>query len=177
MPRALAALGRVGDDLQLRGDIGGYVDRCVGHEEELVVGGHLHHGDVAGQAPGVDARVFIEGGLQYRRGVDEALHQDVGLPRPHEAHGLRGRGGLVLRLHALEAGEVQPELGGQLLDRRQIADQYRVGEAVHPRVHRRLEGGGILGGGQGYPLSTGFPGCIDHFGDRPHLSYLLGSVV
>ena len=92
-----------------------------------MVGGDLQRRDVAREPAGIDPGIPVERRLQQDRRIDEPLHEDVGVPRADEAHGLGGGGLGRLGLYALETGEVQPELGREGVYRGEIADEHGVG--------------------------------------------------
>ena len=111
--------------------------------------------------------------LEEHRGIEEALHDHIGLPGLHELHRLRGRSGRILRLVALEAGNIEPELAGDGIHGRDVAYEHGFRYGVLPCVYGRLEGGGVLRRRHGDAPSTGGLGCLDdtsHARDHRHSS-------
>ena len=66
-------------------------DGSIGEEEEFVVSRHFRHGDMGEHVSlRQDAPFLVEHCAQQRGGVEQALHEHVGLSLPDQTYGLFG---------------------------------------------------------------------------------------
>ena len=74
-------------------------DGGIGEEEQLLVFGNLSHGDMGEHmARTQDTRLTIEDGPQDDIGIDQTLHQDVGLATLTESHSPTGAFFLIVTI-------------------------------------------------------------------------------
>ena len=86
--KGVAELDRVLHDVDLVVEAGIDVDRGIGDEQGLVVGGHVHHEHVAQAPRGAQTGLFGHDCAQQLIGVQRSLHQHLGFAHAHQLHRL-----------------------------------------------------------------------------------------
>ena len=130
--RVLADVGLV---FQRRRD----VDRRVGHDQDLVIGRHVHDEDVADAPADAQAGLLRHDRAQQLVGVQAAFHQQLGLAGADQRHRLRGRRMAVRGIHDPDLAEVDAVLGGERLDGGRRADEDRRDQSLRARLDCRRE--------------------------------------
>ena len=121
------------------------IDRCVGDEQRLGIGRHVHDEDMADPARGADAGVLVDDFGHQLVGVETAFHQRVGLAIANELDGLRRRSMTVWRRYELQARDVQIERGGEIADARLGSDQNRLDDLGFCRLDGAAQRGFVAG--------------------------------
>ena len=88
----------------------GNVDGRVGHDEDLVVGRHVHDEDVTDAAARPKPSLPRHHGAQQLVGVQAPLHEQLGLTQAHELHGLGRRCVAVRRVDQADLTELDSVL-------------------------------------------------------------------
>ncbi len=134
------------------------VDRTIGDDQHLVVGGHVHQEHVTEPAAGAHPAFPRHHRAQEFVGVEAALHQDLRFALAHESHRLRRGGVAFADVHDFDIAELDALGLGDLGDRRRGTDQDGVDQALACGVDRagqcRLLARPGYGGGDGVEAST-----------------------
>ena len=138
-------IDRVLDDVALGIEVGEDVDRGIGDEQRLGIGGHIHDEDMADPARRAQAGL-ARGHLAHELvGVQAALHQQLALGFVDQLDRLC-RGRLAVRgVDDLEAIDVDPVLAGHGGNLRGRTDQDRNDDAGFRRLDGAAQRGLVAG--------------------------------
>ena len=144
-------------------------DRRVREEQQLVIRGNLHHGQVRQNFPlGQETVFLVQDGMQEVVGVDDAFHQDVGFSVAHDLYGTScGRVGIILRddmheVRILFQGRVSFQDG-------RIANHQKFGDTLFQRAGYGILRIGVVGTDHG----NAFPSvqCLQMLGQLVETTY------
>jgi hypothetical protein len=145
------------NDVALGFEVGKDIHRCVGDEQRLGIGRHIHDEDMADAPAGTQAGLLVRACGEQFVAVQAALHQKRGFPRAHEFHRLGCGRGAVGRVDDLEARHVQFGLLGHGGDPGSWTDEDRPDQALPCRFDRASKRRVVTrirnGGGDGCELA------------------------
>ena len=120
----------------LSSSVGAMLIARVGHDQDLVVRGHVHQEHMAQPPARAESRLPGDDRAQQFIRVQAALHQQLGLALADQFHRLGRRGVAVGHVHDLRAAEVDALRLGDLGDRRGRSDQDGHDQALGAGVDR-----------------------------------------
>ena len=128
-----------------------------------MVGGDFKGGEVAHDAALAQAGLLVHHGLEQHGGVQLALHQEVGLTRPHQGHRLAGGLRQIGLVVDVLRGDVLAQLRQHLVDHRLVAHQDGGHDPLGPGAQDGLDGVGVARRRHGH---AGAAGLALHVGDQ-----------